>query len=63
MVNDRDYFLTRAAEEDAKAAACENAAAKGAHERLADFYRQVAQNLGPKPLHEYRIGDSDLYIL
>jgi hypothetical protein len=56
MGADRNHFLSRAEEEEAaKAAQTNDAPAKQAHERLADFYRQAAAHSGPQPLHEYQI--------
>jgi hypothetical protein len=64
MGADRNHFLSRAEEEEAaKAAQTNDAPAKQAHERLADFYRQAAAHSGPRPLHEYQIGNSELFIM
>ncbi|MCL6729477.1 hypothetical protein [Sphingomonas hankyongi] len=50
MADDRDYFLSRAAEEEAKAAESDNEAAQEAHSRLAEYYRRTAAHRGPRPL-------------
>lgn len=49
MRSDRDYFFARAKEEDARAAQAENEAAQEAHRRMAEQFRTVAANGGPKP--------------
>ena len=51
MGNDRDYFVSRAEEEEARAAKCEGNAQE-AHRRLAQFYRDAAENRGPRPLRD-----------
>ena len=63
MGSDKDYFLIRAEEEQAKAAESNNEAAQEAHLRLAEFYRQTAQKRGPKALGENQLGSSELFIL
>ena len=62
MFNDAEYFLSRAAEEEARAAEADDEAAQGAHRQLAEFYRQVATRHAPRPLHDYQIGNSELFI-
>ena len=52
MGNDRDYFVSRAEEEEARAAKCDDASAQDAHLRLAEYYRQAAENRGPQPLSD-----------
>ena len=49
MGNDRDYFVSRAEEEEARAAKCDGGAQE-AHRRLAQYYREAAENRGPRPL-------------
>ena len=51
MGNDRDYFVIRAEEEEARAAKCDGDAQE-AHRRLAEFYREAADNRGPRSLSD-----------
>jgi hypothetical protein len=63
MSRDTEYFLSRAEEEDRRAAETDNDFAKDAHHRLAEIYRQTAHNRGPRALNDYQIGSSELFIL
>ena len=57
MGNDRDYFMVRAEEEEARAAKCEGEA-QDAHRRLAQYYREAAANRGPRPLTDEPAGST-----
>jgi hypothetical protein len=48
MANDRDYFLSRAQEEEARAAKAGEGPAQEAHRQLAEYYRTVAASRGPR---------------
>lgn len=61
--SNRDYFLDRAEEEEAKARQADSPAASDAHHRLARLYRATAGNCGPRPLDEHEIGASEFLIL
>ena len=63
MSTDKDYFLSRAEEEETKAAATENEFAQDAHLRLAAVYRSAASNRGPRLLEECHRGSSELFVL
>ena len=63
MSTDKDYFLSRAEEEEAKAAASENEFAQDAHLRLAEVYRNAAANSRPGRLSDRDLGSSELFIL
>lgn len=63
MSTDKDYFLSRAEEEEGKAAASENEFAQDAHLRLAEVYRNAATHRGPRSIKEYHRGSSELFIL
>jgi hypothetical protein len=54
MPTDQNYFLSRAEEEEARAAASDDERAKDAHARLAEFYRNAAQNGRPRAFGDYR---------
>jgi len=63
MGTDQDYFVARAEEEEARAAATDDELAKDAHRRLAELYRYAAQNRGPRTLDDYKRGTSHLFLL
>ncbi|WP_028970316.1 hypothetical protein [Sphingomonas sp. URHD0057] len=50
MPIDLAYLLSRAIEEEARAASADDEAAKDAHRRLAEYYRKCAEGRGPPPL-------------
>jgi len=50
MSSDRDYFLSRAEEEDARATNADDQAAREAHRNLAEYYRNAAVNRGPRSI-------------
>jgi hypothetical protein len=63
MSTDKDYFLSRAEEEEGKAAESGNEFAQEAHLRLAEVYRNAAINRRPRSLEECQRGSSELFIL
>jgi hypothetical protein len=50
---DQAYLLSRAIEEEARAASAEDEAARDAHRRLAEYYRNCAEGRGPPPLPDH----------